>query len=117
MRILLANPRGFCAGVKMAIGSLARAIELLGPPLYVYHEIVHNRHVVEEFRRRGAVFVDDVDEVPEGAHLLYSAHGVSPDVRRQAERRDFARSTPRAPWSARCTRRRSSSPAVDTPSF
>jgi 4-hydroxy-3-methylbut-2-enyl diphosphate reductase len=87
MRILLASPRGFCAGVKMAIGSLQRALELLGTPLYVYHEIVHNRHVVAEFRRRGVVFVNTVDEVPEGGCLLYSAHGVSPDVRRQARRR------------------------------
>lgn len=87
MKILLAGPRGFCAGVKMAIGSLERALELFGAPLYVYHEIVHNRHVVEEFRRRGVVFVGAVDEVPEGSHLLYSAHGVSPDVRRQARQR------------------------------
>jgi len=84
MRILLAAPRGFCAGVNAAIESLDRAIERFGTPIYVYHEIVHNRWVVERFRRRGVVFVDDVDDVPEGATLLYSAHGVSPAVRRQA---------------------------------
>lgn len=87
MRILLAGPRGFCAGVNMAIESLSLAVERFGPPVYVYHEIVHNRWVVEQFRRQGVVFVDDVDDVPEGAHLLYSAHGVSPQIRRQAEAR------------------------------
>src|SRR6202047_860082 len=82
MKILLANPRGFCAGVNMAIESLERALELYGTPLYVYHEIVHNRHVVERFRDRGVVFVDHLEDVPEGAHLLYSAHGVAPFIRR-----------------------------------
>ncbi len=87
MRIILAAPRGFCAGVNMAIASLRLAIERFGRPLYVYHEIVHNKRVVEQFRRQGVVFVDDVDEVPEGAHLLYSAHGVSPAVRLRAAQR------------------------------
>ncbi|MHC4399118.1 MAG: 4-hydroxy-3-methylbut-2-enyl diphosphate reductase [Planctomycetota bacterium] len=87
MRIVLAGPRGFCAGVNMALESLQLAIELYGTPVYVYHEIVHNRWVVDGFIRRGVVFVDDVDDVPEGAYLLYSAHGVSPDVRRRAEAR------------------------------
>jgi len=87
MRILLAGPRGFCAGVNMAIESLKRAIERFGTPVYVYHEIVHNRWVVEQFRRQGVVFVDHLDEVPEGAPLLYSAHGVSPDIRSQATER------------------------------
>ncbi len=87
MRIILAGPRGFCAGVNMAIESLRRAIRAFGTPLYVYHEIVHNRWVVEHFRERGAVFVDDLADVPEGSYLLYSAHGVSPEVRRQAEAR------------------------------
>lgn len=87
MQILLAGPRGFCAGVNMAIESLRLAIERFGTPLYVYHEIVHNRWVVERFRRQGVVFVDDLDEVPQGAHLLYSAHGVSPEVRRRAAER------------------------------
>ena len=66
MKIILANPRGFCAGVNMAIESLERALELFGTPLYVYHEIVHNRPVVERFRKRGVVFVDDIDEIPAG---------------------------------------------------
>src|SRR5262245_53135812 len=87
MKIILANPRGFCAGVNMAIESLERALELFGTPLYVYHEIVHNRPVVERFRRRGVVFVDGIDEIPEGATVLYSAHGVAPAVRAAAAAR------------------------------
>src|SRR5947209_18246468 len=87
MKIILANPRGFCAGVNMAIECLERALEFFGPPLYVYHEIVHNKYVVERFLRRGAVFVESLDDVPEGAPLLYSAHGVAPQVREQARRR------------------------------
>ncbi len=88
MRILLASPRGFCAGVNMAIETLDRAIELFGTPIYVYHEIVHNRYVVERFQRRGAVFIDRLEEAPVGAHLLFSAHGVSPEIRRiSAERK------------------------------
>lgn len=87
MRIILANPRGFCAGVNMAIESLERALERFGTPIYVYHEIVHNRPVVERFRKRGVVFVDSVDEVPEGGTVLYSAHGVAPTIRDAASRR------------------------------
>src|SRR5579862_6277118 len=87
MRILLANPHGFCAGVVMAIQTLERALELYGPPLYVYHEIVHNNRVVESFRRRGVVFIDRVDDVPEAGRLVYSAHGVGPQVREAAGRR------------------------------
>jgi 4-hydroxy-3-methylbut-2-enyl diphosphate reductase len=87
MKIILANPRGFCAGVNMAIECLERALDFFGPPLYVYHEIVHNKYVVQRFLRRGTVFVESLDEVPEGAPLLYSAHGVSPQVREQARRR------------------------------
>jgi len=88
MRILLAGPRGFCAGVNMAIETLETAIRLYGTPVYVYHEIVHNKHVVDRFVREGAVFVNSVEEVPEGAVLLFSAHGVAPEVRRvSAERR------------------------------
>lgn len=87
MKIILANPRGFCAGVNMAIESLERALEFFGAPLYVYHEIVHNKYVVERFLRRGAVFVESLDEVPEGSPLLYSAHGVSPQIREQARQR------------------------------
>ena len=84
MHIILANSRGFCAGVNMAIESLDLAIETFGTPIYVYHEIVHNRWVVDYFRKRGAVFVDDLSQIPRGSHLLYSAHGVPPDIRQQA---------------------------------
>src|SRR5271157_2419773 len=73
VKIILANPRGFCAGVNMAIDSLERALEFYGTPLYVYHEIVHNLPVVERFRRRGVVFVDRMEDIPNGAHVLYSA--------------------------------------------
>ncbi|MBU4398542.1 MAG: 4-hydroxy-3-methylbut-2-enyl diphosphate reductase [Planctomycetes bacterium] len=87
MRIILAEPRGFCAGVNMAIEALASALAAHGAPLYVYHEIVHNKWVVDSFRRKGVVFVDDLSEAPEGAFLLYSAHGVPPNIRQQAQRR------------------------------
>ncbi|MDZ4684613.1 MAG: 4-hydroxy-3-methylbut-2-enyl diphosphate reductase [Planctomycetaceae bacterium] len=87
MRILLANPRGFCAGVNMAIDCLDEAIRLVGPDLYVYHEIVHNKYVVERFTQQGVTFVDTIAEVPAGAMLLYSAHGVSPEIRAQARER------------------------------
>ena len=87
MKVLLASPRGFCAGVNMAIESLDLAIEAFGTPVYVYHEIVHNKFVVDMFRQKGAVFVDDLNAVPNGAYLLFSAHGVSPEVRRVARER------------------------------
>ncbi len=87
MRILLAAPRGFCAGVNMAIESLELALDLYAPPLYVFHEIVHNKWVVERFRGLGAVFVDDLAEVPEGSNVVFSAHGVSPEVRHLAQDR------------------------------
>jgi 4-hydroxy-3-methylbut-2-enyl diphosphate reductase len=87
VKIILANPRGFCAGVNMAIDSLERALKLFGTPLYVYHEIVHNRPVVERFRKQGVVFVDDMSEVPAGATVLYSAHGVAPAIRAAAATR------------------------------
>lgn len=89
MRVLLAGPRGFCAGVNMAIEALQRALERFGAPLYVYHEIVHNRYVVEQFRGQGVVFVDQVEAVPEGACLMYSAHGVSPEIREAARQRQL----------------------------
>ncbi|MBT6643428.1 MAG: 4-hydroxy-3-methylbut-2-enyl diphosphate reductase [Planctomycetaceae bacterium] len=87
MKILLAGPRGFCAGVNMAIETLETAIRLFGTPIYVFHEIVHNKHVVDRFVKEGAVFVDTVEEVPEKATLLFSAHGVAPEVRRVAAER------------------------------
>jgi 4-hydroxy-3-methylbut-2-enyl diphosphate reductase len=87
MHVILASPRGFCAGVNMAVDALDAALAAFGAPLYVYHEIVHNRPVVERFRGRGVVFVDAIDEVPEGATVLYSAHGVAPAVREASARR------------------------------
>ncbi len=89
MKVILANPRGFCAGVNMAIESLEKALEKFGSPLYVYHEIVHNRPVVERFSKRGVVFVDKIDEIPEGATVLYSAHGVSPTIRLESQKRNL----------------------------
>jgi len=87
MKILLANPRGFCAGVNMAIQCVEEAIRIVGTPLYVYHEIVHNRHVVDRFVKQGVIFVDGIDEVPSKATVIFSAHGVSPEVRASAEAR------------------------------
>src|SRR5258705_8285916 len=87
MKVILANPRGFCAGVNMAIECVDEVLRLKGPPVYVYHEIVHNRHVVDDFKSRGVTFVSSVSEVPEGSLLVYSAHGISPAVREEARRR------------------------------
>ena len=87
MKVLLAGPHGFCAGVVMAIQTVEKALELIGPPLYVFHQIVHNRHVVQRFEEQGVRFVDSLDEVPAGATVLYSAHGVSPLVREIARTR------------------------------
>jgi len=89
MKIILATPRGFCAGVERAIAIVERALEIYGPPVYVRHEIVHNKHVVESLRDKGAVFVDEVDEVPEGAITVFSAHGVSQAVEDAAKRRSL----------------------------
>jgi 4-hydroxy-3-methylbut-2-en-1-yl diphosphate reductase len=86
-RVLLASPRGFCAGVEKAIKALAWMVRVFEPPVYCYHEIVHNRHVVDQFRRQGVIFVDDVDEVPDGAPLMLSAHGSAPEVVVAARRR------------------------------
>ena len=87
MNVLLASPRGFCAGVNMAIEALELALQSLPTPIYVYHEIVYNKYVVNWFRDLGVVFVDHLDEVPAGATLLFSAHGVSPEIRRAARER------------------------------
>jgi len=89
MDILLANPRGFCAGVDRAIEIVERALESFGAPIYVRHEVVHNRFVVDGLRARGAIFVDELDEVPDGATVIFSAHGVSQAVRVQAQTRDL----------------------------
>jgi len=87
MDVLLANPRGFCAGVDRAIEIVDRALELFGAPIYVRHEVVHNRYVVKNLREKGAVFVDELDEVPDGETVIFSAHGVSQAVRKEAENR------------------------------
>lgn len=87
MRVYLANPRGFCAGVDRAIEIVQRAIQMYGPPIYVRHEVVHNRFVVENLRAQGAVFVDELSEVPQGATVIFSAHGVSQAVREEATAR------------------------------
>jgi 4-hydroxy-3-methylbut-2-enyl diphosphate reductase len=89
MRVVLAQPRGFCAGVERAIEIVERAIEKYGPPIYVRHEIVHNRHVVERLRAKGAVFVDDLAEIPPGSVTIFSAHGVASMVEDEAEARDL----------------------------
>ena len=89
MKLRLANPRGFCAGVDRAIDIVERAIELYGAPIHVRHEVVHNRHVVERLRTMGAVFVRELDEVPDGATVIFSAHGVSKAVEDEAKRRDL----------------------------
>lgn len=88
-RVLLAEPRGYCAGVDRAVETVERALEKHGAPVYVRHEIVHNRHVVETLAKAGAVFVDETDEVPEGAIVVFSAHGVAPTVRDTAATRDL----------------------------
>lgn len=89
MKVLLANPRGFCAGVDRAIDIVERALELFGPPIYVRHEVVHNRYVVDRLRGLGAVFVEELDQVPEGATVIFSAHGVSRAVVEEAARRNL----------------------------
>lgn len=89
MQILLANPRGFCAGVDRAISIVERALEIYGAPIYVRHEVVHNRYVVDSLRERGAVFIEEIAEVPDGSILIFSAHGVSQAVRAEAKARDL----------------------------
>jgi 4-hydroxy-3-methylbut-2-enyl diphosphate reductase len=87
LRVVLAQPRGFCAGVERAIEIVERALKKYGPPIYVRHEIVHNRHVVEDLRTRGAIFVDELDEIPHGARTVFSAHGVAKQVEQTAAAR------------------------------
>src|ERR1700722_2267063 len=88
-KIFLLKPRGFCAGVVRAIDVVEIALEMYGPPIYVRKEIVHNKHVVDGLREAGAVFVEELDEVPSGGRAIFSAHGVSPQVRNQAQRRNL----------------------------
>src|ERR687892_2396993 len=83
-KVLLASPRGYCAGVERAVETVERALALYGSPVYVRKQIVHNSHVVEDLRTRGAVFVDTLADVPEGANVVFSAHGIAPAVRREA---------------------------------
>ena len=87
LNLVLASPRGFCAGVDRAITIVEKALEMYGAPIYVQHEIVHNKHVVQRLRNDGAVFVENIDEIPEGSHAIFSAHGVSPEVRKRADKR------------------------------
>lgn len=89
MRIIAVQPRGFCAGVDMAVRALDRALSLYAPPIYAFHHIVHNTHVVQEFEGRGVCFVDDLEAIPRGANVVFSAHGVSPQVRAAATARDL----------------------------
>jgi 4-hydroxy-3-methylbut-2-enyl diphosphate reductase len=89
MNILLANPRGFCAGVDRAIEIVEKALEHFGAPIYVRHEVVHNRHVVDGLRARGAIFVENLEEIPTGSIVIFSAHGVSKQIREQAQAREF----------------------------
>lgn len=87
MQIRLANPRGFCAGVDRAIDIVNRALDVFGAPIYVRHEVVHNRYVVETLRERGAIFVEELDAIPDDNIVIFSAHGVSRAVQQEAERR------------------------------
>jgi len=89
MKLLLSKPRGFCAGVDRAIDTVEKALKMWGAPIYVKHEIVHNRHVVEDLKRKGAIFIENLDDVPEGQRVIYSAHGIPPSVREHAKRRNL----------------------------
>ncbi len=89
MEVLLANPRGFCAGVDRAIEIVERALQLFGAPIYVRHEVVHNRYVVDDLKQKGAIFVEELDQVPDDNYVIFSAHGVSRAVQREAERRQL----------------------------
>src|SRR5271168_4856818 len=113
-RVLLAEPRGYCAGVDRAVETVERTLEKHGPPVYVRHEIVHNRHVVETLAKAGAIFVDETDEVPEGAIVVFSAHGVAPTVHASAAERSLQVIDATCPLVTRATRR-SSEPPVRPP--
>ena len=98
MQVYLANPRGFCAGVDRAIEIVEQALRLFGAPIYVRHEVVHNRFVVDDLRAKGAVFVDELAAVPDGATVIFSAHGVARAVRDEAAARGLRCSTPPVRW-------------------
>jgi (E)-4-hydroxy-3-methyl-but-2-enyl pyrophosphate reductase len=102
IQVVLAQPRGFCAGVERAIEIVERALAKFGPPIYVRHEIVHNRHVVEDLRKRGAIFVDELDEIPAGAMTVFSAHGVAKRVEELAKERALPVIDATCPLVARC---------------
>jgi 4-hydroxy-3-methylbut-2-enyl diphosphate reductase len=102
MEVLLANPRGFCAGVERAIEIVERALVQYGAPIYVRHEIVHNKFVVDGLRKKGAVFVEGLDEIPAGATVIFSAHGVAQAVRRDAEARGLKVFDATCPLVTRC---------------
>jgi len=103
MEVLLANPRGFCAGVERAIAIVERSLALHGAPIYVRHEVVHNKYVVEDLKSKGAVFVETLAEVPSGSTVIFSAHGVSKAVRSEADARGLRYSMRPARSSPRCT--------------
>jgi len=105
MDVVLASPRGFCAGVDRAIAIVEQALAQYGAPIYVRHEVVHNRYVVDDLRAKGAIFVEELDEVPAGATVIFSAHGVPKAVQAEAAARDSRCSTRRALWSPRSTSR------------
>ena len=113
-KLVLAKVRGFCAGVVRAIEVVEKTLEICGKPVYVRHEIIHNRYVVDELRKKGAVFVEELSEVPEGSWLIFSAHGVGPVVVQEARGRKLKRSTRPARWSPRSTWRPSRSPSRTT---
>lgn len=102
MQILLANPRGFCAGVDRAISIVENALAIYGAPIYVRHEVVHNRYVVDSLRERGAIFIEQISEVPDGAILIFSAHGVSQAVRNEAKGRELTGFDATCPLVRKC---------------
>src|SRR5437879_3861315 len=103
MEVYLAQPRGFCAGVVRAIEIVEKALQKYGPPVYVRHEIVHNKYVVESLKNKGAIFVEELSEVPPKAVTVFSAHGVARSVEEEAAARDLRCSMPPAPWSRKFT--------------